>query len=307
MDAVLQWGLTLIQALQADRNEALDAFFRAITQLGGVGHVFIIPFVLWSLSYRAGLRLLIALLLSLLINFGAKDIGAQPRPFDLDPAIGPDREVGPGLPSGHAQHTLVEWGMIAAWVGQRWFTVLATTLILLIAFSRLWLGVHFPTDILGGWLLGGAILWIALRRGDTLAAWIGAHGALWQAGLATCVSLLFIGFYLLLPQTPYLIGFAGQWLGAMLGAILCLRRLQPPEGGAAWQRLLRYVLGMVVLLLWMGQAGKWMPEQHAIAWFIAAFSYNFIGGLWLTAGAPALFQILRLSPRDDGLQAEPTG
>lgn len=296
MDAVLEWGLALIHALQAERNPALDAFFRTITELGSMGHLFIVPFVLWSLSYRAGLRLLIALLLSLLVNFAAKDIGAQPRPFDLDPAIGPDREVGPGLPSGHAQHTLVEWGMIASRVGQRWFTLLASVLILLIAFSRMWLGVHFPTDILGGWLLGGAILWIALRRGDAIATWIGSRTTLWQAGLACCVSLLFIGFYLLLPQTPYLIGFAGQWLGAMLGAILCFRWLQPPEGGAAWQRLLRYVLGMSVLLLWMGQASNWMPEEHGLAWFIAAFGYNFVGGWWLTAGAPALFQAVRLSP-----------
>lgn len=306
MDAVLQWGLALIQVLQADRNEALDAFFRTITQLGGMGHVFIIPLVLWGLSYRTGVRLLAVLLLSAFLNFTLKDLLAQPRPFDLDPRIGPDREVGYGLPSGHAQHTLLEWGLIAAWARRRWFTALAIALIMLIGFSRIWLGVHFPTDVLGGWLLGGLLLWGCLRHGDAVATRLAAAGPVWQTAAALSVSLLFIAFYIVVPKTSYLVGFAALWLGAMLGAIICARLLRAPEGGAPWQRVLRYMLGMVILLVWMGQSAKWIPEQHDATWFLAVWANNLVGGLWLTAGAPALFQVLRLTPHD-GSQAKPTG
>ncbi|MCG3168573.1 MAG: hypothetical protein CALGDGBN_00070 [Pseudomonadales bacterium] len=297
MENVLQWGVEVILALQANRSEALDAFFKAITQLGGMGHVFIVPLVIWSLGYRTGVRLLLALLLSAFVNFALKDVFAQPRPFDLDPSIGPEREMGYGIPSGHAQHTLLEWGLIIAWCKRRWFTLLAVTLIALIGFSRVWLGVHFPTDVLGGWLLGAAFLWATLRHGDAIAARLTAAGCAGQVSIALGVSLLFVLFYVVVPKTAYLIGLSGLWLGAALGVIVCTRLLQAPEGGALWQRVLRYLLGMVVLLVWLEQSAKWVPEVRGTAWYLAAWGNNFAGGLWLTAGAPALFQLLRLSPR----------
>ncbi len=296
MDAVLHWGLEFIVALQANRTAALDTFFRTITHLGGMAHLFIVPFVIWSISYRLGVRLLLALLLSASVNFALKDAFAQPRPFDLDPSIGPDREVGYGLPSGHAQHTPLEWGIIAAWVRRRWFSLLTVMLIASIGFSRVWLGVHFPTDVLGGWLLGAALLWIYLHYGERITTRLSAVGSGWQAVCALAVSLVFVAFYAAFPHTSYLAGLAGLWLGSALGIIVCVRLLQIPEGGAVWQRALRYLLGMAALLFWMRQSGKWVPEQQGLAWFLAAWGNNFVGGLWLTAGAPAVFRVLRLAP-----------
>ena len=75
---------------------------------------------------------------------------------------------------------------------------------------------------------------------------------------------------------------------------LCRRWLRAPEGGAIWQRALRYVLGMAVLLAWLAQSGKWVPEQRELAWFAIVYCNNAIAGLWLTFGAPALFQAVRL-------------
>ena len=167
MEGVLNWGVELILLIQQNRTALLDEFFRAITTLGGQAHIYIVPFVIWSLSYRAGSRMLLTLLLSAFVNFALKDVFAQPRPFDLEPRIGPDREFGFGAPSGHAQHTLIEWGLIAAWVGRRWFSVLAALLIVLIGFSRVYLGVHFPTDVLAGLLLGvGWAAGLCLLRGN---------------------------------------------------------------------------------------------------------------------------------------------
>lgn len=296
MDAVLHWGVELILTLQAHRTAALDAFFRTITQLGGTAHLFIVPLVIWSISYRLGARLLLVLLLSAFVNFTLKDAFAQPRPFDLDPSIGPDREVGYGLPSGHAQHTLVEWGVIAAWVHRHWFSVLAVALVASIGLSRIWLGVHFPTDVLGGWLLGAALLWIYLRYGERITTRLSVAGSGWQLGCALAVSLAFVASYATFPHTSHLAGLAGLWLGSALGVIVCTRLLQMPEGGALWQRVLRYLLGMAVLLFWMKQSGKWLPSDPGIAWFLTAWGNNFIGGLWLTAGAPAVFRVLRLTP-----------
>jgi hypothetical protein len=296
MDEAMQWGVQLILAIQQQRTPMLDEFFRAVTTLGGMGHLFVVPFVIWCLSYRAGSRMLVTLLLSVFVNFALKDIFAQPRPFELEPRIGPDRELGFGIPSGHAQHTLIEWSLIAAWVARRWFTVLAVLLFVLIGFSRVYLGVHFPTDVLAGWAIGGAILWLHLRCADGIAARLDAGGLGVQLGAAGGVSLLFAAFYLVLPHTPYIVGSGGLFFGAAAGIALCHHWLRPPEGGALWQRALRYVLGIAVLLAWVGQSGKWLPQQHDLAWFALIYANNAIGGLWLTLGAPALFQLTRLTP-----------
>jgi hypothetical protein len=77
---------------------------------------------------------------------------------------------------------------------------------------------------------------------------------------------------------------------------VCARWLHAPEGGSWWQRLLRYPLGIVPLLLWSRIAGDWVPEGDELSYFLVIYGNLAVAGFWITAGAPALFQIARLSP-----------
>ncbi len=63
-----------------------------------------------------------------------------------------------GLPSGHAQNALSVWGLLAASSSRRWAWPVVAVLVFLIGLSRIYLGVHFPTDVLGGWLVAAAPL-----------------------------------------------------------------------------------------------------------------------------------------------------
>lgn len=296
MQAVMAWGIDVILWIQSMRIPVTDAFFRAVTQLGGIGHLWIVPALVWSLSYRMGARVMIAMLISAGINFGLKDLFAQPRPFELEPRIGPDRELGYGIPSGHAQHTAVQWALVAAWARRPWCTGLAVLLIFLIGFSRIYLGVHFPSDVLAGWGLAAALVWLQLRYGAGLEAALARLGAPRQIALAGAGSLLFVLIYVVLPKTTWLVGTGGLFFGAAAGVALCLRWLRPPEGGAGWQRLLRYVVGMIPLLLWARVAGGWVPEVQNTAYFAIIYANCAVAGIWITAGAPAAFQALRLTP-----------
>jgi len=147
------------------RSELLTPFFRLITGLGNGGFIWILIsclLLLFPKTRRIGCMSLLALLLSYLVNNRClKILVARSRPFDtfqtLIPLIGKPRDF--SFPSGHTASSFaaasVFFRKLPVWAG-------APLLILavLIGISRLYVGVHYPGDVLAGmasgWLLGMA-------------------------------------------------------------------------------------------------------------------------------------------------------
>jgi len=150
MDAILDWGMEVIRAFQNLSSPVADAVFTGITFLGKEEfYLLIMPLVFWCFDRRKGIRLTIVVLLSHFINQGLKEFIALPRPLDVDPSVGIGHATGYSLPSGHAQGSLIFWGMIAPWIRRGW--PIALVLSGLIGIYRVYLGVHYPSDVLAGW------------------------------------------------------------------------------------------------------------------------------------------------------------
>ena len=94
-----------------------------------------------------------------LLNLGLKQIFAAPRP-DLLPHL--DIVHSYSFPSGHAAGNMMLFGALAMLAGRRGGYVLAFMAIALIGVSRVWLGVHWPSDVLAGWVEG--LGWLFLCR-----------------------------------------------------------------------------------------------------------------------------------------------
>ncbi len=168
MDPLSAAELGILDWIAAHCHSAwMDVLMPAITRLGDSGMVWILlglAILLFSRKERAtGLQVLIALLLSLLIcNLILKEAVGRIRPCDckglVDLLIHRPRD--PSFPSGHtsASFAAAMVLVLTKWRG-RWA---ALTLALLIAFSRLYLYVHFPTDVLGGALVGSACALLAV-------------------------------------------------------------------------------------------------------------------------------------------------
>ena len=120
-----------------------------------------------------------------------------------------------------------------------------------------------------------------------------------QIAIAAGVSALFVLIYALALEDRYIVAMAGLLFGTATGMALCHRFLRAPERGAWWQRGLRYVVGMAALLTWLNVGGKLIPDAHTLAYFAIMYGVNGVAGVWITAGAPALFQVLRLTPVAD--------
>lgn len=84
-----------------------------------------------------------------------------PRPYwYCTDVIAYAKETSFGVPSGHAQIATGIWGVLAASLRKWWAWLIAILVILIIGISRIYLGVHFPHDVILGWLIGAFLLWL---------------------------------------------------------------------------------------------------------------------------------------------------
>lgn len=160
--------------LQQFRNPVLDAlavFFNYAGEHGEIWIAFTLILLLFRRTRKAGLAMAIALISYLIAgDFILKPLFARPRPCDVNTAVTilVNRPHGHSFPSGHTASAFA--AAFALWLQNRKLGVPALVLAAFIAFTRLYLYVHFPTDILGGVVLGLALGALASWMSDKLAA-----------------------------------------------------------------------------------------------------------------------------------------
>lgn len=138
----------------------LDALMAFVTTCGDHGLIWIVVGIVLLISRKTrrwGITLLVTLGITWLIcEYGVKVLVARPRPFMLDPShtllIAPPG--GFSFPSGHALASFLAATIIAFSPVARGWKAAAWIMAALIAFSRLYLFVHFPTDVLAGAIIG---------------------------------------------------------------------------------------------------------------------------------------------------------
>lgn len=284
MDSSLAWGIQVILWFQ-QFSPTLDLPFIALTLLGEERFFLLfLPFLYWCVDRRTGMQVALLFLLSTSLNAVAKTLAGQPRPFQYDPRVrqlveAPDG----GLPSGHAQNALVVWGYLALQFRRAWLWVLAVVLIVLISLSRVYLGVHFPTDILGGYLLGAVLLLAYLWLEPGLETWLKQKGLAWQLGLTLTLPWLLIFLF----PTEDGVSTGAALLGLGVGFTLERRWVGFETRGLWWQRTLRFIVGAAVMV------GLWLGLKMAFSSLEPAFLFRFIRyglmGLWGALGAPWVF------------------
>jgi membrane-associated phospholipid phosphatase len=169
----------VILMLRAWTSPPLILAMRAATNLGSGYVVGVICTVEAILLYRSGARvsalvLLMAIASTTLAVEGAKQFFGYPRPHVPPPLVD---APGYSYPSGHTALATVAYGFSGVLLAPRASSrilrsriiLFATTLILVVAFSRVCLGVHYPVDVIGGMLLGcaWASLWYSALRALT--------------------------------------------------------------------------------------------------------------------------------------------
>ena len=141
------------------RTEFLTPFWKAITSLGDAGWFWIalgVLFLCFKKTRKTGITALLSLGIGFLItNLCLKNMIARPRPFDIYAQILPliERPTDYSFPSGHTCASFA-CALVCFRMLPKKFGVCTVILAAMIAFSRMYLGVHYPGDVLGGFLAG---------------------------------------------------------------------------------------------------------------------------------------------------------
>jgi membrane-associated phospholipid phosphatase len=324
MDALWNAGITwniLLQNLGIWLKTPMEAFSFLGTEYF---FLIILSALYWCVEAGIGLRVGIILLLSTSVNDALKLAFHGPRPYWYSSqVIGYAQETSFGAPSGHAQIATGVWGMMAAGLRKWWGWVVAVLVVLLISISRLYLGVHFPHDVILGLLVGALLLWLVLALWKPVARWLVNMSLRRQILLAFLGSLILVVIELITyawlkatnwqpPQAwaSYASGavtLSGAFTtaGTIFGLLAGLAWFSSQGGfdptGLLWKRLVRFLLGLVgVLIIYLGLSILFeliVPDSEAVLPYILRYVRYALLGAWMTAGAPWVFVRLHLAEK----------
>jgi len=322
MDFFIQNGIDWIVLIQS-LGSWLETPMRFFSFLGSEEFfLLVLPALYWSINSELGLRVGLILLTSTSLNDVLKVAMGGPRPYWVSERVLPlAAETSFGVPSGHSQISASVWGIATAWVRKPWAWIVAVLVVVLIGFSRMYLGVHFPHDVLIGWLLGALTLWLFLLFWDRAAEWVKRQGFARQVLLAFLVSMMWIGLsaWAVAAKAGYEV--PAEWMTnaaraggdlpdpvSLSGAITPAATLFGLAVGLAWmalqggfqatgtvtQRSLRYILGVIgVLILWFG-LGQVFPRGEFLLSYILRYVRYVLVGFWVSGGAPWLYKKVKL-------------
>ena len=296
MQAIREQGIDFILYIQSFHSPGLDQFFHAITQFGGAAYLFLIPLLVWCIAPRLGLRAALAMLVAQFLVMVLKDYFGQPRPFQVDPRIISDGEWGLSFPSGHAQGAMVYYGLIAAVVARRWVTALLGVIIFLVGFSRAYLGVHYPHDVVAGWLIGAGLLYAWLTLEDSTASFFSRLSTEKRALLGVILPLAVAALHNAFYANPASYAIAGAVSGTIFSLASPSARSAFDERDRLWRKAARFALGMPLLFGLVRAMRYGWPSEPSLTLSMLTFVNGAVLMLFVGIAAPRLFGWLRLTP-----------
>lgn len=269
--------------LQEFDSEWIIKLFQGITALGYTEFfMFSLIVTIFGLNFRKGFILLILVMWTAAVTLVLKDTFDLPRPYmvenevvlldgavDTDIALLDDAQANSffellpkttreyfdnkpipyGFPSGHTSIAIAFWGALALLFRRRWLSIISISLILLIPFSRIYLGVHFIADVIGGYLVGGVMLlsfYQLVIRPKALEQYlqIKTHQFAFDFKnfLITIAPLLWL---FALEDTRYWIVPAVLW-GFGLGFMGLSQKGLPNETGTTFHRIFRVITALII-------------------------------------------------------------
>lgn len=303
----ISYLLLLQQFREATGNVLTPLMELASDFVVGAGYYIIMALLYWCVDKRVGTWLIANTTGGNLLNQAVKNTFCVYRPWIRDSRIIPAGDsirtaTGYSFPSGHTQLATSLFGTLGLWQRKRkWLTVFFALCLALVGFSRNYLGVHTPQDVMVSFLLCACVVLINQRLIPWLEGKSGWDTKILAAGLALCIASL---AYITLKPYPmdYVDGVllvdpaammadcykaVGISLGFLVGWFLERRTVCFVVDGAFACRVARGLIGLVLLFLVYRYAMSWLAELSGALWG-ELFGWLILS-FYITAGYPFLF------------------
>ena len=236
--------LPFLKWLESIRTGFLTALFEGITILGEETLVVLLVVALWfAVDSKLAQKAFFVTICSTGLNGIVKNIAQVPRPFDkgVEP-VRQETATGFSFPSGHTQSFSTWSTLFAMQLKKKWLSILVAALIVLVAFSRLYLGVHYPSDVIVGASLGVGMAFLS----DYLFERVKDVKKLYVAVLM--IFLPFVVYFLIVANERFADFFK---VFGMLGGLTLVAYLQEKCEPISydvpwWKKLIRIVIGVAL-------------------------------------------------------------
>ena len=167
------WEPQLTEWLQAHLPSFAAGLFSVLTLFGEeMALVLLLGFLYWVYDKEFGLFVGTNMMATLTWNPMIKNLVLRPRPYMVHEGVACLKPVdasadimdlsaqGYSFPSGHSANSVTAYGSLAVYTKKRWLIIAAAAVALAVGLSRVVLGVHYPTDVLAGWVLGLIVIFL---------------------------------------------------------------------------------------------------------------------------------------------------
>lgn len=272
----LEEQLRFLHFLQEHRGSTIKPILLLLNFFDSSIFITLLVIFVWiGCSWRWGIRLAFLMVFSGILNYLMKTAFELPRPILFDPTLPIAHATGYGFPSGGAQNAFLLGGLLITYWKNRWAWLAGGLFAFCVAFSRMYLGVHFPIDVLGGIFLGLLLLFSFIKLMPLIEQKTSRH----PLGFLVAVLLITGSFFLVGSLRLKAIAFSGFTFS--LGIFLSCRYglyFAPPK---SWKENL--ILGAFGVL-----------SSYALGTLFSEclFLYTLSVGLWVSLIASPLCKAL---------------
>ena len=306
----MEFQLDILMYLQSIRNELLTSIFTFFTICTEVPVITVLTGILyWCINKKAGQRTLFALCGSLNINASVKNFVKMPRPIGTEglESLRVETATGYSFPSGHTQTATTFWTSMIYLFRKLWIYIVGLIMILGAGISRLYLGVHWPMDVIVGWIFGIALSILFIKLFNYIDN---------SKNYYILVLLMIIfGFFTYFVGGEDLYKMFGLYTGFAIGYMVedtyinfstenenrrkNIFAKTSSRNKVLNQKILRFIVGIISLLavyIFISYIEDILivSNDEVIINIIEYLKYTFIV-FWGVAGAPALFKLFKLA------------
>ena len=317
MQAILNFGVQMIQALQSG-SPAFDGVMEFFSFLGTIEfYLLLIPLIYWLVDAQLGIRVLLILIGTDFLGICFKQLLRQPRPYWVGEVKVLAEETSYGIPSTHASDSLAVWAYLTYRLKTDWVSAVSILLVPLIGLARLYLGVHFPHDVLGGWLFALTVILLFVKVEARAISWLKRLSTAGLIGLGFGISMVMVligGLIGLLAASKpdpaawasyatqarlmsHYFTLSGAFFGAVAGFVLMRKYARSQAKGPLLRQVGRYgigILGLVVIYIALDVLFGLIAGDQTLAGYLLRYIRYAGVAFWATFGAPWLFLKLKL-------------